>query len=44
MRAYTGEKHKKAGKHDGVKPSEEHHKGEKKTPPRYESFEEKPTE
>lgn len=44
MRAYEGEKHKKAGKHDGVKPSEERHKGEKRTPPRFETFDGKPNE
>jgi hypothetical protein len=44
MRAYTSEKHKKGGKHDGAKPAEERHKGEKRTYPRYETFDGKPTE
>ena len=44
MKAYAGEKHKKGGKHDGRKPSEENHNGDKRTPPRFENFEGKPTE
>jgi hypothetical protein len=44
MKAYSGEKHKKSGKHDGSKPAEERNKGEKRTSPRFENFNGKPTE
>ena len=44
MKTYVSEKHKKGGKHDGQKPSEEQHKGEKRTPPRFENFEGKQVE
>lgn len=44
MRVYKGEKHKKAGKHDGIKPAEEKQVGSPKTPPRFENHKGEPIE
>lgn len=44
MRVYRGEKHKKSGKHDGFRPSEEKDVGTPKTPPRFENHKGQPTE
>jgi hypothetical protein len=44
MKAYVSEKHRKSGKNDGIKPAEERHKGEKKTPARYENAKGQPIE
>jgi hypothetical protein len=44
VKTYASEKHKKSEKNNGSKPAEEAHKGEKKTPARYENFNGKPIE
>jgi hypothetical protein len=44
VKTYASEKHKKSEKNNGSKPAEERHKGEKKTPARYENFNGKPVE
>jgi hypothetical protein len=44
VKTYVGEKHKKSEKQDGHKAWEDRTKGDKKTPPRFENFNGKPTE
>ncbi len=44
MRVYNSKKHKKSGKHDGIKPADEKHIGSPKTPPRFENHKGQPTE